>query len=187
MNLTSARSTGFRTRILTLESRLYTRLRRWADDLLARRASQRPKPQHLLTGERGEDAAFFFLRQHGWHITARRWRAPRGPGDLDLVAWLPASPESPANPTHVVVEVKARTRRDLFPARAEVGPAKQRILRRVARAFLRQYPESEREHLRIRFDIVSVYLLDTGPEFEHLENAFPMRDDKPRNNSPRWR
>lgn len=174
-----------RNRLLTLESRLYTRLRRWADARLAARAlrsAQKPKPEHLLTGERGEDAAFFFLRERGWHITARRWRAPRGPGDLDLLAWLPtqADAQPGTQPTLVVFEVKARTRRDLFPARSSVDPAKQRILRRLARAYLRQYPESEREHLRVRFDVVSVYLLPTGPEFEHVENAFPLRDDNRR-------
>ncbi|SEG42698.1 putative endonuclease [Bryocella elongata] len=181
MNLSSTRRNGF----LTLEARLYTRLRRLADDRLAARAlrlCKRPKPEHLLTGERGEDAAFFWLRERGWQITARRWRAPRGPGDLDLVAWLPASPESP-HPTLVVFEVKARTRRDFYPAQSQVDPAKQRILRRVARAYLRQYPETEREQLRVRFDVIAVYLLGDQPECEHYENAFALHDDRPRRRS----
>ena len=174
-----------RQRWLSLERALYTRLRRMADDRLAARAirsNKRPKPDHLLTGERGEDAAFFFLRERGWQITARRWRAPRGPGDLDLIAWQPTSLESPS-PTLVVFEVKARTRRDFYPAQSQVDPAKQRILRRVARAYLRQYPETEREQLRIRFDVIAVYLLGDQPECEHYENAFALHDDRPRRRS----
>lgn len=169
---------NMRTALLSLEARLYTHLRRVADDRLAARAllsGKRPKPDHLLTGERGEDAAFFWLRERGWQITARRWRAPRGPGDLDLVAWT----ETQQGPTLVVFEVKARTRRDLYPAQAQVDPAKQRILRRVARAYLRQYPDTEREQLRIRFNVVAVYLLGDKVECELYENAFPLREDYP--------
>jgi putative endonuclease len=164
-----------RHRLLALERRIYTRLRRFADARLATRAlraGRNPKPAHLLTGERGEDAAFFFLRERGWHITARRWRAPRGPGDLDLVAW--------EGTTLVVFEVKTRTRRDLFPAEAEVDRAKQRVLRRVARAFLRQYTESEREDLHVRFDVIAVYLLGNTATCEHFLNRFPLEEDRRR-------
>jgi putative endonuclease len=99
---------------LTLERSLYTRLRARAD----RRSLL---PPHLLTGQRGEDAAFFHLRALGYTIVARRWHASRVRGDLDLVAW--------SGTTLVVFEVKARTVRDLAPAAAEVDHLKQHQLR----------------------------------------------------------
>ncbi len=143
---------------LALERRAYTWLRSLAD-----RTS--PLPQHLLTGERGEDAAFFHLRSLGYTIVARRWRSERLPGDLDLVAWDGA--------TLVIFEVKARTARTLVPADFAVDPHKQKTLRLMASAYLRQIPEPYRSSVVLRFDVLSVYLLPSGTEFEHLPNAFP--------------
>jgi putative endonuclease len=143
---------------LALERRAYTALRSFADrkSLL---------PAHLLTGERGEDAAFFHLRALGYTIVARRWRSERIAGDLDLVAW--------DGSTLVIFEIKTRTAHDLVPAASQVDPHKQRILRRMASAYLRQIPEANRASVPLRFDILSVYLLPTGAEFEHLRGAFP--------------
>jgi putative endonuclease len=144
---------------LTLERSLYTRLRARAD----RRSLL---PPHLLTGQRGEDAAFFHLRALGYTIVARRWHASRVRGDLDLVAW--------SGTTLVVFEVKARTVRDLAPAAAEVDHLKQHQLRKLASAYLQRLPEAHRPSVRIQFDILSVYLLPTGAEFEHIPDAFPQ-------------
>jgi putative endonuclease len=86
------------------------RLRALADSRMAtqvRRRGESPKPDHLLTGERGEDHAFFHLRSLGYTIVARRWVSARVKGDLDLVGW--------DGDTLVVFEVKTRTARDLFP------------------------------------------------------------------------
>ncbi len=143
---------------LSLESRAYTALRSFAD-----RKSR--LPPHLLTGQRGEDAAFFHLRSLGYTVVARRWRTERLPGDLDLVAW--------DGPTLVIFEVKTRTAHDLAPAETQVDHHKQRTLRRMAGAYLRQIPESHRDAVALRFDILSVYLLPSGNEFEHIRDAFP--------------
>lgn len=143
---------------LSLERRAYTWLRSIAD----RRS---PLPPHLLTGERGEDAAFFHLRSLGYTIVARRWRSERLPGDLDLVAW--------DGSTLVVFEVKARTARTIVPADFAVDPHKQKTLRLMASAYLRQIPEPYRSAVSLRFDVLSVYLLPSGTEFEHSPNAFP--------------
>jgi putative endonuclease len=143
---------------LSLERHLYTRLRACAD-------RKSTLPPHLLTGERGEDAAFFHLRSLGYTIVARRWRSQRLRGDLDLVAW--------DADTLVIFEVKTRTARDLAPAEAEVDFYKQHHLRRMAAAYLAQLPEAHRSAVPVRFDILSVYLLDGTTEFEHFPNAFP--------------
>ena len=158
-------------RLLAIERRTFLRLRSLADRRLATRAhrrGERPTPQHLLTGERGEDHAFFHLRSLGYTVVARRWVSARVRGDLDLVAW--------DGDTLVVFEVKTRTARDLFPAASEVDPAKQRQLRRLAAAFLAQFPGRHRARVPVRFDVFSVYLLTETPEFEHILNAFPFRN-----------
>jgi len=150
---------------LSLEQRVYTSLRAHTDQ-------KRIMPPHLLTGERGEDAAFFHLRGLGYTIVARRWRSERQPGDLDLVAW--------DGDTLVIFEVKARTARDLYPAEVQVDTYKQTILRRMAHAFLLQLPAPHRASVSVRFDVLSVYLLETGVEFHHIPNAFPRFAPPPR-------
>jgi putative endonuclease len=157
---------GLAALTLALERRATTHLRALADRRHARRdirAGKNPKPAHLLTGERGEDAAFFHLRALGYTIVARRWRAERLRGDLDLVAW--------DGDTLVIFEIKTRTARDLAPAEAEVDPYKQQILRRMAAAYLRQFPEPHRASVPVRFDVLSVYLLPGEAAFEHLREA----------------
>jgi putative endonuclease len=151
------------TLTLSLERRIYTRLRDRAD----RRSLL---PPHLLTGQRGEDSAFFHLRSLGYTIVARRWHASRVKGDLDLVAW--------DGPTLVIFEVKTRTARDLAPAESQVDDLKQLQLRKLAAAYLKRLPELHRASVRVRFDILSVYLLLSGQEFEHvfehIQDAFPL-------------
>lgn len=155
-----------------LASRLYPRLRAVADSRqrrMALRENRRPKPVHLLTGERGEDAAFFYLRERGYTVVARRWHSARVRGDLDLVAW--------DGETLVIVEVKTRTARDLAPAETAVDRGKQTQLRRLARAWLHQIPERHRDRVPVRFDVLAVYVLPGEPattaQFEHFANAFP--------------
>ena len=128
----------------------------------------KPRPTHLLTGERGELEALFHLRRLGYLVIERRWRTPDYNGDVDLIAWN--------GDTLCFVEVKTRTARDLTPALSAVDDAKRRMLRRMGRAFLRTLPREDREQLTPRFDIVSVYLLPGGVECEMLENAFPWRE-----------
>jgi putative endonuclease len=151
---------------------VYLRLRSLADRRAASRARRRgesQKPDHLLTGEIGEDHAFFHLRSLGYTIVTRRWVSARVKGDLDLVGW--------DGDTLVIFEVKTRTARDLFPADVAVNPAKKRQLRRLAAAWLRQLPDRHRSRVPVRFDVVSVYLVGSKPEFEHVVDAFPCREN----------
>jgi putative endonuclease len=151
---------SFATFTLSLERRAYLALQR----LVAVRSSGSPRPQHLLTGERGEDAACFHLRSLGYTIVARRWKSERIRGDLDLVAW--------DGDTLVIFEIKTRTARDLASAESQVDLDKQRHLRRMAAAYLRQIPEPHRDRIPVRFDVLSVYLLPEGAAFEHFPDAF---------------
>ena len=117
---------------------------------------------HFITGQRGEDEAFFYLRGHGYTIVARNFRVPSLRGELDLVAW--------EGDTLCFVEVKTRTAHDDWTPESAVDAAKRDDLRQIARAYLRKL---KAEPL-VRFDIVSVYLEGAAPEVQLFKNAFPM-------------
>jgi putative endonuclease len=128
------------------------------------RAAGPAGPTHLATGLRGEQAALFELRRRGVVIVARRWISARVRGDVDLIGWDAG--------TLCFIEVKTRTAHDLTPAETQVDEDKRRMLRGLARAYLRTFPESERSAIAVRFDVVSVYLLGGAPEFEVFSGAF---------------
>jgi putative endonuclease len=139
-----------------------------AVEALERAAEQRSlrataaRPEHLGTGLRGERAAFFWLRRRGFIVVARAWRSARAPGDLDLIAWQ--------GPTLCFIEVKTRTTRAVAPAHLAVDERKRRVLRRLARHYLRQLPH---RNVATRFDILSIYFEHgLAPDFEHFPGAF---------------
>jgi len=137
-------------------------------DRIAKRRKRAPSdPGHLATGLAGEDAAFFYLRRHGYTIVARRWSSGDVPGDVDLIAWQGS--------LLCFVEVKTRTAHDMTPAQAAVGEQKRRVLRRLARRYVRQLPQAEMPQLR--FDVVSVYLVPgKDAELMHFEAAFGLTE-----------
>ena len=53
-----------------------------------------------------------------------------------------------------------------------VGLPKQEMLRKMARAYLKGFPRELRDEVRVRFDVVSVYMMAAGPEFELRRGAF---------------
>ena len=134
------------------------------DAVAARRALRRGLPAHLITGERGEREALFHLRKLGYTVVARRWRSPKVWGDIDLIGWDVE--------WLCFVEVKTRSGRDVMAAESAVDREKQDMLRKMARAYLRGFPEKLRAEVPVRFDVVSVYLLPTGVEFELYRGAF---------------
>jgi putative endonuclease len=134
------------------------------DALVVRRARGQGLPAHLATGERGEREALFHLRKMGYTIVARRWKSPKLWGDIDLVGW--------DDEWLCFIEVKTRSGRDPMTAESAVDGEKQDMLRRMARAYLRGFPEKMRKDVPVRFDVVSVYLLPTGVEFDLFRGAF---------------
>lgn len=160
---------ALRTRLRSLEGDAFLKLSAVANGRVAERArrhNRQPRPAHLLTGERGEDLAFFHLREKGYTIVARRWRSPRSKGDLDLVGW--------DGETLVIFEVKTRTARDLAPAATAVDAPKRRTLGRLATLYRQQLPQPWRDLVTTRMDILSVYDLPEGTAFEHVADAFPL-------------
>ena len=133
------------------------------DRLSDRQGLKASEPAHLITGERGEDAAFFFLRKHGFTVVARRWNDGPEPGDIDLIAWQ--------DDVLCFVEVKTRSSKEVATASSAVDRDKRKTLRRLARQYLRQLPEGELP--QIRFDIVTVYELPGKPrEIRLIPGAF---------------
>jgi putative endonuclease len=135
--------------------------------LLDRVASRRGRAAapHLATGLEGEREALFHLRGLGYVVVARRWKSARLRGDVDLVAW--------DGEWLCFIEVKTRTGRDAMePAESAVGEEKQRMLRKMARAYLKGFPRELREAVQVRFDVVSVYLQAAGVEFEVRKGVF---------------
>lgn len=125
-------------------------------------------PEHLTIGLRGERAALFHLRTLGYTVVARRWTSAKMRGDVDLIGW--------DGDWLCFVEVKTRTGRDaMTPAESAVDADKQERMRRMARTYLRRFPEKLRRQVPVRFDIVSVYLQQGGAEFEVFKGAFQSR------------
>jgi putative endonuclease len=133
-----------------------------------RRGAASRLPAHLAVGIAGEQAACFYLLKNGFQVVARRWSAANLEGDLDLVAWQ--------GDLLCFVEVKSRTAHDLNPAEIAVDQHKRRLLRRLARAYLRL--SGLPAQTQTRFDILAVYLLaNQKQEFQHFTAAFGWSED----------
>jgi putative endonuclease len=134
-------------------------------DMLAARLGRAPRTAvHLATGLRGEREAIFELKKMGYTIVARRWKSTKLRGDIDLIGW--------EGNYLCFIEVKTRSERGVVPAMFSVDTDKQQMLHKMARAYLRNFPEKSRRDIPVRFDVVSVYLQPSGIEFEVLKGAF---------------
>ncbi len=119
------------------------------------------RPRHQRTGTRGEEDAYFHLRQLGYVMVARNFRSPRCRGEVDLIGW--------EADVLCFIEVKTRTSRDVKTAEAAVDRHKRREVAQVAREYLRRLPPT----CQWRFDIVSVYYAQptSRPQIEVFRNA----------------
>ena len=155
-----AHMNGLRVRWINSQAGMLRRM-----DALAVRLGRGPRVAgHLATGLRGERETLFELRRLGYTVVARRWKNAKLRGDVDLIGW--------DGEWLCFVEVKTRAERDAVPAMAAVDRDKQEMLRKMARAYLRGFPEKYRREIPVRFDVVSVYLQPTGTEFEVYKGAF---------------
>ena len=119
------------------------------------------KTARAQTGQRGEEEAYFYLRQLGYVMVARNWRSTRRRGEIDLIGW--------EGQALCFIEVKTRTTRAVKPAEAAVDGAKQDELRGMARDYLRR----SKALPAFRFDVVSIYFEDgVLPEVTLFRNAF---------------
>ena len=143
---------------------MQSQMMRGMNSLTERLGRRRGNATHLETGERGEQEAFFHLRKLDYIIVARRWKSPKLWGDIDLIAW--------DGECLCFVEVKTRSRRDAISAESAVDRDKREMLQKMARAYLRSFPQKLRDEIQVRFDVISVYLLPTGAEFDLYRSAF---------------
>jgi len=69
-------------------------------------------PPHQQTGRRGEEDAYFCLRELGHIIVARNYRTHRQREEIDLIGW--------DQDVLSFIEVKSRTTRDVKPPEARL-------------------------------------------------------------------
>jgi putative endonuclease len=132
-----------------------------ATDRLAVRF-RRDRPAHLELGRHGEEAAYFYLRRHGYIVVARGWRSGKVRGDLDLVAW--------EKDVLCFIEVKTRTSRSFATAESSVDEDKTRVLRRMARQYLHMLPIAPDQ---VRFDVLSIYFeVEKPADYQLFRGAF---------------
>src|SRR5438309_7733168 len=105
-------------------------------DRLAPKSSSADVPAHLVTGRRGEEDAYFYLRGKGYVMVARNFRTARHRGEIDLIGWAKDKQQD----VLCFIEVKTRTTRDVKPAHAAVDRKKRRDLRAVIRDYLHSLP-----------------------------------------------
>lgn len=150
------------SRVAQARLSLFERTLSWLDQAATRSTWSPKHPVHLMTGLRGEDAAYFYLRQLGYTIVARRWNNPKLRGDIDLIGW--------DGDWLCFIEVKTRNSHSFQPAEVSVDHDKRTTLRRMAREYIRHLENSEQ--IPVRFDVVSVYFPGGRPEFELFRGAF---------------
>ena len=119
-------------------------------------AKREATPAHLVTGRRGEEDAYFYLRRKGYVMVARNYRTARHHGEIDLIGW--------DKDVLCFIEVKTRTTHDVKPAEAAVDRKKRHDLRIVIRDYLgtlprRQFPEPP----PWRFDVITVHYESKSP------------------------
>ena len=113
-------------------------------------------------GGRGEDLAADFLRERGWSILHRNFRAGRK--EIDLVARR--------GEVVAFVEVKTRAGRGYGHPLEAITGKKRREIYAVAGAWIERFGA---EGDTYRFDAVAVLVLGGGePLVEHVEDAWRM-------------
>ncbi len=149
------------TLLINAQQRVIERM----NGLSSRLGRKQPVAPHLALGLRGEREALFELRRRGYTVVARRWTSSKMRGDIDLVGW--------DGEWLCFVEVKARSERSsATPAETAVDREKQHMLRRMAQAYLRSFPEERRRQIPARFDVLTVYGDGPARKFELFRGAF---------------
>ena len=109
-------------------------------------------------GTIGEKKAAAFLKESGYAVIEQNYRLPWG--EVDLIA----------HDTNALVFCEVKTWNCFGEENLEkaVGRGKQRKIISVAKHFIRNYPEYEKD--RIRFDVILVK--DNLSSIKHIKNAF---------------
>jgi putative endonuclease len=124
---------------------------------------KRDLPEHLRTGEWGEEVAAQFLKSKGFKVVGRRVKLGRD--EIDILAM--------SGEVLVFVEVKTRKSEDFGRAASAVDKRKRQILSRAAFHYLRKL---RARPTYFRFDVVEVVgeIDKPDPVIRHIENAFTL-------------
>jgi putative endonuclease len=113
---------------------------------------------HNDFGKQGEEIAVDFLQKKGYKILERNWKS--GKNEIDIIAT--------EGKYIIVVEVKARHSNFAGEPEIAVTMDKQRALIRAANAYVHIMNRSE----EVRFDIVSILVVNGKEQIHHIEDAF---------------
>ena len=117
-----------------------------------------------MLGRQGEEAAYWYLRERGFIMVERNYRAAGLRGEIDLIGW--------DGGTLVFVEVKTRGPEPVRLPEAAVGSEKERVLAAAADEYRRR---AHRLSAPFRFDLVSVVAGPAGMRIQHFRDAFRAR------------
>ncbi len=128
----------------------------------SRRVLERePLRAEAMTGRRGEEAAYWHLRERGFIMVNRNYRPKDSRGEIDLIGWEAG--------TLVFVEVKSRQSTAVRAPEAAVDREKESLVKAAAREYRRQ---ARCLAAPFRFDVVSVEMSPEGERIEHFRDAF---------------
>lgn len=139
-----------------------------------RKPTDQPRASHLELGQKGEQLAAEYLKQHGYRIVATNFVLPIGysmqgrqiTGEIDIVAY----DETTKPFTLAFVEVKTRTRTDVAAPEAAVDLRKQRHIVRTARLYRRLMSVQIEPY---RYDVVAIIAaVNKAPETSLLRGYF---------------
>ena len=114
-----------------------------------------------MTGRRGEEAAYWHLRERGFIMVDRNYRPKDSRGEIDLIGWEAG--------TLVFIEVKSRQSGAVRAPESAVDRDKESLVKAAAREYRRWARCREAPY---RFDVVSVEMSPEGERIEHFRDAF---------------
>ena len=97
----------------------------------------------------------------GYKCIVRNYRCPLG--EVDLIA--------KDGKTLVFVEIKTRRRKSLGYAKEAITERKKRQLSKVALAYMKA---NDCSHMKSRFDVVAINIINGKSEIEVIRNAFDL-------------
>ncbi len=110
-------------------------------------------------GREGEDRAVHYLKEKGYTILERNYRAERG--EIDVVAL--------DGEVLVFVEVKTKRHDSFGEPETWVDRRKQAQIGKIAQAYIQQHNIDDTD---CRFDVIGVVTVDQNTEIHHIEDAF---------------
>jgi putative endonuclease len=113
------------------------------------------------TGQLGEQIAANYIENKGFEILERNWR--KNHKEIDII--------SKKEDVLIIIEVKTRTQEFVDPPGEVVTKKKQRNIIAASNDYIFEKDLD----LQVRFDVISVTILDDKHSIEHIAEAFyPM-------------